>query len=227
MANVLIIEDEVSISKLIKLNLEMDGHSCVLVANGREALAFQVELNRFHLVILDVMLPEVSGFDICRVFRSTSNVPILFLSAKGSTTDRIAGLKLGANDYLPKPFDLEEFLLKCTILMDGINPKEDLLTLEIGGFEVDFSSFQVVNKTSDYGCELTKREVELLQMFAKHEGKVISRDDILNQLWTFEQLPSGRTIDNYILNFRKIFEKDPKNPLHFHSIRGIGYKFTS
>ncbi len=227
MYEILVVEDEPSLLEMIQLNLELEGFSVTTCNHGRKALEWAAEADRFDLIILDVMLPEVSGLDICRAIRQQSDVPVLFLSAKGTTVDRIAGLKLGANDYLPKPFDLEELLLRVHVL---IRTKEKNTvsseTLKIGGKEVVFSTFEVVDLASGARQLLTKREIELLQLFQSRKDQVVSRDEILGALWGNDQYPTGRTIDNYILNFRKIFEKDAKNPLYFHSIRGVGYKFT-
>ncbi|MFN5984250.1 MAG: response regulator transcription factor [Fluviicola sp.] len=226
MDKILLIEDEKSISETLKLNLELEGYEVEVIDNGRLALEKANQLSQFDLVVLDVMLPEVSGFDICRTFRQHSLIPILFLSAKGSTTDRIAGLKFGANDYLPKPFDLEEFLLRCKVLLNTKNKVEKISDAEIGDWIIHFDSYQVENKFTAQQVELSKREIELLQLFVENEGKALSRDEILSNLWKNDQFPTGRTIDNYILNFRKIFEDDSKEFRFFHSIRGIGYKFT-
>jgi two-component system alkaline phosphatase synthesis response regulator PhoP len=171
------------------------------------------------------MLPHVSGLDICKDLRKLSNVPILFLSAIGTTVDRIAGLKLGANDYLPKPFDLEELLLKVQILLNR-NAIEQEEELTIGKKTVHFSTYEITDNTSSEIIILSKKEIDLLKLFAEKEGLVVSRDEILDKVWG-DQFPTSRTIDNYILSFRKTFENDPKNPLFFHSIRGVGYKFTS
>lgn len=227
MYHILVIEDEPALSEMIQLNLELEGYDVVTCNNGRMALTFAEKLSQFQLVVLDVMLPEVSGLDICRAFRQQSDVPILFLSAKGTAVDRIAGLKLGANDYLPKPFDLEELLLRIQILLKT-NEKE-LTTaenLKVGTKEVVYATYEVVDHITNQKELLTKREIELLQLFQSKQDQVVSRDEILATLWGNDQYPTGRTIDNYILNFRKLFEKDPKNPLYFHSIRGVGYKFT-
>lgn len=211
---------------MIAFNLELEGYEVRTVANGRKAQELANNLAQFDLVILDVMLPEVSGLDVCRTFRAVSKVPILFLSAKGTTIDRIAGLKLGANDYLPKPFDLEELLLRVRVLA-GNNPKRTIVDeLTIGKMHINFGAVEVINLETGQKHELTKRELELLQFFNQHRDEVVSRDELLNSLWKNDQFPTGRTIDNYILNFRKLFESDPKNPIYFHSIRGIGYKFT-
>ncbi len=221
---VLIVEDEPSLRQMIAFNLESEGYEVVAVGDGQKALDLLPGINRFALVVLDVMMPHISGLDVCAAIRKNSEVPILFLSAKGTSADRIAGLKLGANDYLPKPFDLEELLLRVSILA-GKSSEEKTTSLLIGEFEVNFKTYQVVTNNKEVAL-LTKREVALLQMFAKHANEVVSRDKILDEIWGVDQFPTSRTIDNYILNFRKIFEKDAKNPVLFHSIRGVGYKFT-
>lgn len=227
MRHVLVIEDEQSLSEMIQLNLELEGYGVKVINNGRTALELVTQLPSFSLVILDVMLPEVSGLDICRMYRQHSDIPILFLSAKGTTVDRIAGLKLGANDYLPKPFDLEELLLRARVLMQmAVKNEQQIDEIRIGDVQVNFVSFESENVVTLEKILLTKREMELLQFFIQHKDEVVSRDELLNTLWNNDQAPTGRTIDNYILNFRKIFEKDPKNPVYFHSIRGVGYKFT-
>lgn len=221
------VEDEPSLLEMIQLNLELEGFNVTTCDHGRKALDFAEKLDRFDLVILDVMLPEVSGLDVCRTYRQHSDVPVLFLSAKGTTVDRIAGLKIGANDYLPKPFDLEELLLRVHILIKtnekNVSTSE---TLRIGEMEVVYSTFEVNDLLTGAKHLLTKREIELLMLFQSKTDQVVSRDEILATLWGNDQYPTGRTIDNYILNFRKIFEKDPRNPVYFHSVRGVGYKFT-
>lgn len=226
MKKICLIEDEESLSDLIKMNLELEGYAIDTIAHGTEAFLRAFEMDSFDLVILDVMLPEVSGLTICKEIRKYSRVPILFLSAKGTTQDRIAGLKLGANDYLPKPFDLEELLLRVQILVEGIEESTTIIDkINIGEFSVDFTSYLVSNAQTGEKHDLSKREIDLLKLFNSKQGLVISRDEILDTLWGNDQFPTSRTIDNYILNFRKIFETDPKTPKYFHSIRGVGYKF--
>jgi two-component system alkaline phosphatase synthesis response regulator PhoP len=227
MQRVLVVEDEQSLSEMIQLNLELEGFEVKTIRNGKMALEMVTELHQFALVILDVMLPEVSGLDICRVYRQHSDIPILFLSAKGTTVDRIAGLKLGANDYLPKPFDLEELLLRARSLTQSLAKQELLLDeVRIGDVAINFNSFEAIHLLTNEKTLLTKREIELLQFFVQHKEEVVSRDTLLNELWNNDHAPTGRTIDNYILNFRKLVEPDVKNPIYFHSVRGVGYKFT-
>jgi two-component system alkaline phosphatase synthesis response regulator PhoP len=226
MYRICLVEDEQSLRETISLNLELEGYAVDAYADGAQAQQLFSGPIHFDLVILDVMLPHVSGFDLCKEIRKHSAVPVLFLSAKGTTADRVAGLKLGANDYLVKPFDLEELLLKIQILINGSVQIEPLTQNLIGDKQVDFNSFELRDAAGTLLHTFSKREVQLLELFVEKEGKVISRNEILDRLWGSEQIPTSRTIDNYILNFRKLFERDPKNPRHFHSIRGVGYKFV-
>lgn len=224
MQKICLVEDEKSLSEMIRLNLEMDGYHVDIYDDGQDAKNELSKIESYDLVILDVMLPKVSGLDLCREIRKNSNVPILFLSAKGTTSDRIAGLKLGANDYLPKPFDLEELLLRVQILIKKKEgEKEEGLT--IGNKTVSFITYEITNSENNKIEILSKKEIELLRLFSEKPGVVVSRDEILDKIWG-DQFPTSRTIDNYILAFRKIFEQDPRNPMYFHSIRGVGYKFT-
>lgn len=229
MGKICIVEDEKSLSDLIQMNLEMEGHDVTAIHNGKVALEMAPKMGEFQLVVLDVMLPEVSGLDICKEIRKYSHVPVLFLSAKGTTEDRIAGLKLGGNDYLSKPFDLEELLLRVqnlTNIQVATRSKEPT-NLVIGNKEVNFETFEVKDLKTGVSFSISKKEIELLRLFSEKEGVVISRDEILDRIWGKDQFPTSRTIDNYILSFRKIFEEDPKSPVYFHSIRAVGYKFTS
>ena len=225
MINICLIEDEENIVELIRLNLELEGFKVHSIQNGMKAKEMINEVIQHDLIILDVMLPEYSGFDLCKDIRALSDTPILFLSAKGIATDRIHGLKLGANDYLAKPFDLEELILRIRNL---VSTKKDqkIKSIQIGEVKVNFSSYEAHNN-GEIIHVFSKREIELLELFNENEGKVVSRDLILDKLWGKDHFPTSRTIDNYILTFRKIFENDPKNPIFFHSVRGVGYRFTN
>ena len=220
MKRVCLVEDEKSLSEMIQLNLELEGFEVITFDNGRLAQQHFAELPEYDLFILDVMLPHVNGVDLCRQIRKDSNTPILFLSAKGTTSDRIQGLKAGANDYLPKPFDLEELLLRVAVLTH--HHTED--AAKIGQWEINFKTYSISNRSENHA--LSKKEVALIQLFIEREGEVVSRSEILDRVWGKDQFPTTRTIDNFILNFRKIFEEDPKNPVHFISIRGVGYRFS-
>jgi two-component system, OmpR family, alkaline phosphatase synthesis response regulator PhoP len=225
---ILLVEDEEHLLNTIQLNLELDGYSVTTAITGIEALK-EFRKKDFDLIILDVMLPEMNGFDVCEEIRKeNTQVPILFLTAKGSSNDRIQGLKLGADDYLTKPFNLEELLLRIQILLRRGKislPEKDIESYRFGDNEIDFIKYEIkgVNKTS---FEITKREIALLKLLIKRKGEVVSREEILDTVWGTDVFPSSRTIDNYILAFRKYFEHNQREPKHFHSIRGIGYKFT-
>jgi len=225
MQKICVVEDEKSIGSILQLNLELEGYSVDLIDDGAVAQSLFEKTISYDLIVLDVMLPHVNGIDLCKQIRMKSSVPILFLSAKGTTSDRIEGLKAGGNDYLPKPFDLEEMLLRVAALVLP-EKKETISTLSIGEHLVDFKSFEVKNGETGEVVKLSKKEIALIQLFNEKEGEVIARNEILDRIWGENQFPTTRTIDNYILNFRKIFEKNPKNPQFFHSIRGVGYKFT-
>ena len=227
MHKILLIEDEESLNEIVSLNLGLEGYEVTAVDNGEKALTYLATLDDYALIILDVMLPKISGWELCEKFKSVSDTPILFVSAKGTTSDKIKGLKLGADDYLAKPFDLEELLLRVQVLtqrskLGGAKTKE----IRIGDFKVDLTTFEVM-KEDELIIELSKREIDLLKLFHHRKGEVVSRNEILDEVWGSEAFPTSRTIDNYILQFRKIFEADPKHPVHFHSVRGVGYKFTN
>ncbi len=229
MKKIYLVEDEQNLADIIRLNLEMEGYSVEHTAKGSSAFSFASKINEFDLVILDVMLPEVSGITICKEIRKFSNIPVLFLSAKGTTQDRINGLKVGGNDYLPKPFDLEELLLKVQILLNGVDilkQESKLLNYIINNKEINFLTFEITDLATNERITLSKREIDLLKLFIHNKERAISRDEILTELWDANQYPTTRTIDNYILTFRKIFETDPKHPAYFYSIRSVGYRFT-
>lgn len=210
------------------MNLQGEGHHVVAVDNGEEALEV-LRGQRIDVAILDVMMPKMDGFAVCRTARLEGiSTPILFLTARNEGEDRVEGLKLGANDYLGKPFVVEELLIRINRLMPGEGEWSwtGLKRTSIGEFEVDFEAFEV-RRDDQVVRQLSKREAMLLKLLIGREGEVVSRDDILQMVWGYDILPSTRTIDNFILAFRKTFEDNPKRPVHFHSIRSVGYKFTS
>lgn len=223
---ILVVEDEENIRDVIKLNLELESYEVVATGNGREALKHFYE-QHFDLLILDVMLPEIDGFQICEQVRLTNlEVPIIFLTAKDAAPDRIAGLKRGADDYLTKPFVLEELLLRVHNLIRRTSkaPENTPEVYEFGGNRVNFVTFEAQGKIGT--IVLTKKEAMLLKLLIDRRGEVVSRQQILQSVWGYDVYPSTRTIDNFILSFRKYFEADPRNPEYFLSIRGVGYKFT-
>ena len=228
-ANVLVVEDEESLRDTLKLNLELEGYEVSLAETGPQALKM-VKNEYFDLIILDIMLPEMDGITVCETIRMQHNdVPILFLSARNNSADRVLGLKKGGDDYLTKPFNLEELLLRVDkLVVKNKKIKEPQAVSDNYIFEggsIDFSGHQCIDKSGDVH-ELSKKEAALLKLLIENEGEVVSREQILQIIWGYNVYPTTRTIDNFILNFRKFFEDDSRNPKHFHSIRGIGYKFT-
>lgn len=221
MKKILLVEDEESLVNVLTLNLELENYEVETATNGAEAIEKFNET--FDLVILDVMLPEVNGFDVCANFRKRNLTPILFISAKGTSLDRITGLKMGADDYLVKPFNLEELLLRIAILINRPKQSNELDSFTFGENSIDFKTYEVIAQGKT--LTLTKRELALLRFLITKQNEVISRDEILDEIWGKDKFPTSRTIDNYILSFRKYFEPSPSNPVYFKSLRGVGYKF--
>jgi two-component system alkaline phosphatase synthesis response regulator PhoP len=228
-ANILLVEDEENLHEALKLNLEMEGYSVTSAFDGAKALR-AVQDEYFDLIIMDIMLPEMDGISVTESIRVQHNeVPILMLSAKNTSADKVLGLKKGADDYLTKPFNLEELLLRVEKL---IQKNKKLLDKETVGDTYSFGDnkidFKAQQATSFNGAnvELSKKEAMLLKLLIENKGEVVKREKILQMVWGYNVYPTTRTIDNFILNFRKYFEKDSRNPKHFHSVRGVGYKYT-
>jgi two-component system alkaline phosphatase synthesis response regulator PhoP len=226
---ILLAEDEDHLRATLKLNLELEGYFLNAVDDGKKAL-LEFRAARYDLLVLDVMLPEMDGYAICEMVRlENMNIPILFLTAKSGSDDRIKGLKLGADDYLAKPFNLEEFLLRVKILLKR-SEKRDSLTGIYNQYTFDTNSINFltfeITRVDGIKQQLSKREIQLLKLLIDRKGQVVSREQILEAVWGIDVYPSTRTIDNYILAFRKYFESRPREPRYFHSIRGVGYKFT-
>lgn len=225
---VLLIEDEESLLRLLQFNLEMEGYDVTARSRGSQAIEEGLKKG-YSLIILDVMIPEMSGFEVCENLRKQDvKTPILFLTAKGTDEDKIKGLKIGGDDYLVKPFNLEELLLRVGNLVkrgsEMIHSNNELIM--IGNSSINLKQYEFADSKGDTRS-LTEKEVKLLKLLVQNEGVVVSRDEILNKVWGYEKYPTTRTIDNFILAFRKYFEEDPKKPKYFHSIRGVGYKYTS
>src|SRR3989339_30318 len=210
-ANVLVVEDELNLHEALKLNLEMEGYEVTSAFDGNEALK-KVENAYFDLIIMDVMLPELDGISVTESIRVHNNeVPILMLSAKNAPADKVLGLKKGADDYLTKPFNLDELLIRVAKL--------------IGKNLIDFKAQDAIT-WNGLRVDLSKKEAMLLKLLIENKGEVVTREKILQVVWGYNVYPTTRTIDNFILSFRKYFEEDSRNPVYFHSVRGVGYKYT-
>ena len=223
---ILLVEDEKHLAETIKLNLEIEDYHPGLVHDGLSAIN-KFKEQKFDLVILDIMIPNIDGIAVCENIRlHNAVVPIMFLSAKSSAEDRVLGLKKGGDDYLTKPFNLEELLLRIKKLLnrrDDGETKQNFLDFSFGDNYVNFDSYEAKGVSGHFS--LTKKEALLLKLLIDNKNEVVSREKILQTVWGYSVYPSTRTIDNFILAFRKYFEPDPKNPVHFKSLRGVGYKF--
>ena len=222
---ILLVEDEEQLRNGIKLNLELEGFEVKALEDGRTVLGL-LDDEHFDLLVLDVMMPFIDGFELCRQIRVQNHeVPILFLTARNTSLDKIHGLKLGADDYLTKPFHLEEFILRVKNLLRR-SPKmsAEMTSFEFGGNTIYFSSYEAETWRGET-ISLTEKEGKLLKLLVERKDKAVSRQEILQYVWGYDVFPSTRTIDNFILAFRKYFERDPKSPRYFHSVRGVGYKF--
>jgi two-component system alkaline phosphatase synthesis response regulator PhoP len=228
-ASILLVEDEENLHEALKLNLELEGYEVTSAFDGVAAInAVQAEF--FDLIILDVMLPEMDGINVTETIRISNNeVPILILSARNSSADRVLGLKKGADDYLTKPFNLEELLLRVTKLINKNKKLRDKSTIgdtySFGGNSIDFKA-QEATRPNGEKIQLSKKETMLLKLLIENKNDVVPREKILQAVWGYNVYPTTRTIDNFILNFRKYFEEDSRNPKYFHSVRGVGYKYT-
>jgi two-component system alkaline phosphatase synthesis response regulator PhoP len=222
------VEDEEHLHEALKLNLEMEGYEVDSAFDGGDALK-KIQSAHYDLLILDIMLPSLDGFSITERMRLNNNqTPILILSAKNTSANRVQGLKLGADDYLTKPFNLEELILRVAKLIQKnaqqtkASPQMD--SYQFKGHNIDFNASEAL-LASGQKITLTKRELLLLKLLIEHKHNVVTREKILQLVWGYQVYPNTRTIDNFILNFRKYFEIDPKHPKHFISMRGVGYKF--
>jgi len=224
---ILVVEDEKDLADTIKLNLELEDYHPIVVNDGLNAISAFKEQS-FDLVILDIMIPSINGIEVCENIRlQDSSVPIMFLSAKSRSEDRILGLKKGGDDYLTKPFNLEELILRISNLIarNETNTSNTITTYSFGKNSVDFDSYEAIGKQGKF--TLTNKESLLLKLLIENEGEVVSRERILQAVWGYRVYPSTRTIDNFVLAFRRYFEDDQKNPKFFISLRGVGYKFMN
>ncbi len=226
--HILLVEDEEHIAQGLVFNLEQEGYRVTHVETGGEALeAFTKE--SFDLVVLDLMLPDSHGIDICRQMReSSAQLPILILTALGEEQHRINGLQAGADDYLAKPFNLDEFLLRVSGMLKRsawYQPEIDKSEpYEFGDNSIDLRNLQAT--TNKGTVQLTELEGRMLEIFFANEGETLTRAELLKSVWGMTEDTETRTLDNFIVRLRKYFEKDPSDPQHFHTVRGRGYRFN-
>ena len=226
--HILIVDDEEHLTDALAHNLQFEGFATTIAYDGEEGLRLARTI-QFDLVILDIMMPKLDGLEVCRRLRATgSRVPILFLTAKSSDADRLLGLKVGADDYVAKPFLLEELILR----IHGIfrrqdwykTPLDEQEVFVFGENQVNFLTYEASAKGRT--LSLTEKECMLMKLLVERRNQVISREEILERVWGYRFTTSSRTIDNFIVRLRRYFEEDPKNPQFIQSVRGVGYRFS-
>lgn len=226
----LLVEDEDHLAAGLKLNFELEGYFVEIARSGRDAARLLVQPTGFDLIVLDVMLPDIDGFSLCQKLRDTGNTtPVLMLTARDTVADRVEGLNVGADDYVTKPFELSELLARARSLLRRRSwerenePHRPSSLLRFGEVEVDFDKH--VAKVGDEERQLTKLEFDLLRYFAQNPGRVLSREELQQNVWNLRDYPNRRMVDNFIMRLRRHFEPDPREPKYFLSVRGAGYKF--
>ncbi|WP_430814450.1 response regulator transcription factor [Carboxylicivirga sp. RSCT41] len=228
MKQILIVEDEPDMQSGIKDNLEFEGYEVDTASDGKEGLV-KILSNNYDLVLLDVMLPLMSGFDVCKKVRHENNdTPIIFLTAKGEEIDKVIGLESGGDDYLTKPFSLRELLARVKAVMrrtEKSSGQANSQKTEIGRLSVDFETF-TAHVDGDV-VKMTSKEFEILQYFLKHKNATISRDSLLDNVWGYDFQPTARTIDNFILKLRQKIEDNPNDPQIIITVHGMGYRMVS
>lgn len=225
----IVVEDEEHLAEVISENLELEGYSVEVVTDGLAALARLRREPAPALVLLDVMLPGMDGFTICETLRREGrDIPILFLTARSGLDDRVRGLELGGDDFLGKPFDLRELMLRVRAILKrstwyaSPSAAGDVLTL--GAARVDFKRYVVLLDGRE--IQLSQKETMILRCLAEKPGEVIARAEILDRVWGYDAFPTERTIDNFIVRLRRLLEPDPQAPRYIHTVRGTGYRLT-
>lgn len=234
--HILVVEDEKHIGTLVKYNLEADGYRVSWVEDGQTALRLlRADTAAFDLIILDLMLPGMSGYSVCETLRDEKNlIPILMLSARSLAEDRTRGFECGANQYLTKPFDLDELLARVKNLL-RLYPSQinrpmaqapvKVTAIEFGRASINFETYEV--KVEDKEVKLTHKELQLLRYFSENEGRVISRQELLTEVWDMSGDMQTRSVDQFMMRLRKTFEIDPAKPKHFLTVRDVGYRFVT
>jgi len=224
MAKILLVEDEPQMQRGVKDNLEFEGYEVDVASDGKAGLKKLLD-NSYDLVLLDVMLPQMSGFDVCKKVREKSiTTPIIMLTAKGEEIDKVLGLELGADDYITKPFGLRELLARVKAVLrrsEGATGGA-AQRMMLGSLEIDFATYNA--SRSGESVQMTPKEFEILKFLWQQRNKAVSRDQLLTNVWGYDESISTRTVDNFILKLRQKIEDDPAHPKHIITLHGLGYK---
>jgi DNA-binding response OmpR family regulator len=227
MSTILVIEDDPAILRGLADNLKYESYEVLTANNGESGLAI-IRQSKPDLLILDLMLPKLSGYEVCRKLRAEGNaLPILMLTARGEEADRVLGLDLGADDYMVKPFAIRELLARVRALLRRAQPGKPAAPdeLRFDDVVVDFRKYEA--HKGGKPLELTRKEFGVLRMLSGRAGEVVARDELLNEVWGYDNYPSTRTVDNHIAGLRAKIERDPAAPLHLRTVHGVGYKFVT
>lgn len=222
---ILIIEDDISIIRGLKDNLSFEGYRVITATNGLEGLS--TALNKhLDLLLLDIMLPGLNGYEICRKLKKEKpDLPIIMITARGSELDTVAGLDIGADDYISKPFSIPELLARVrAVLRRASSESAEIETYSFDEVSINFKNYETLVRQKR--VELSSKEYDIMKYFIEHENEVVHRHDLLEKVWGFDTTPTTRTVDNYILELRKKLEPNPSKPRHILTIRGAGYKFV-
>jgi len=225
MPKILVVDDEQNMRTGLKDNLEFEGYEVDTANDGEEGLK-KILVNNYALIILDVMMPKKSGFDVCKETRKNGiTTPIILLTAKGEEIDKVVGLEIGADDYVTKPFSLRELLARVKAILrrsDSLIMDNESREIKIGKLTIDFNSYKATLKNKDVA--MSHKEFEILRYLWKHRNATVSRDDMLTEIWGYDETPTTRTVDNFILKLRQKIENDPNHPKVILTVHGIGYK---
>ncbi|MEP2023034.1 MAG: response regulator transcription factor [Reichenbachiella sp.] len=227
MNKILVVDDEPAMREGLADNLLFEGYQVDLAEDGKAALK-KVADQSYDLLVLDVMMPEMSGFDVCKKLRMDGNkVPVILLTAKGEEIDRVLGLELGADDYITKPFSLRELLARVKAVLRRTQESNSSTPQQfetIGLMEVDFKN--CIAKKGKEEIKLSHREFEVLKFLKHHQQEIVSRDELLKNIWKYDEFPTTRTVDNFILRLRQKIEINPNDPKIILTVHGMGYKMV-
>jgi DNA-binding response OmpR family regulator len=226
MDRLLIVEDEVALAEGLKDNFEYEGFEVLVATDGETGLHMALA-EKLDIIILDIMLPKKSGFDVCKELRARGKqTPIIMLTARTEELDRVLGLELGADDYVPKPFSTRELIARVKAVLRRSRDKKEKETnmYDFGKIKVDFEHYIAYDR-DDKQIGMTYKEFEILKFFMLNKARTVSRDELLDKVWGYEIYPTSRTVDNHIVKLRKKIEDDPESPRHILTVYGIGYKY--
>ena len=226
MPRVLVVEDEPEMAMILRDNLEFEGYQVLVAETGEQGLAIAAREHP-ELILLDLMLPRMSGYELCRKLRSEGvTIPIVMLTARGDEADRIVGLDLGADDYITKPFSVRELLARIRAVLRRAQVHSALpAELRFGNVVVDFRRYEA--RKGDRPVDLTRKEFGLLRLLAARSGEPVTRDALLNEVWGYDATPTTRTVDNHVASLRAKLEDNPSDPRHLFTVHGVGYKWVS